>query len=220
MIKYLILAFFVFWNTIATAQTEMMIDTSENGEIITKISYKSFGRRGFGASPFYYKGSVFFYDRFEQGTFQLSDSKIQYKCPILFNLLTNELIAKTAEKDIVLQNVEFTLLNHHFIFINNAYYELIVDGPTKILKKYDCQIKPLSRGHGGIYSSGDGGFDGKIIRKELYFLKSGTQQPKAFMMDKKWVLAFINKDSTALRQAVVELNSETLEADLVKILKH
>lgn len=119
MKKYIALILvFVIQNGVS--QNEITVTTDENGERITKISNRQV-RKG---TTLYLKGDAFLFPKYEVGMFKLKGGK-EINCPMLFNLLTDEFIAKMGDEEIVFQHTDFELMNHPFISFKKKYYELL-----------------------------------------------------------------------------------------------
>lgn len=172
MRKFLLVALLIVLEQNISAQIRVVKD--ERGEIITEFEYLT-------QRVVRYRGSIFFKDSVELGTFSVAGGQELQK-PVLFDMLNQSFLAYMGDNFMPIKNTDLRLGNHHLEYIKGAYnhsryiyggyYETYYDAKVKILVKYGCFLKRYDKNSKENpppqFASS---YAGEVIQKKYYFLQ-------------------------------------------------
>jgi hypothetical protein len=190
---------------IAFAQEKIVVTTTEDGEWLTKV----FGRPGRSSHVFYCKGNPFLYPTYERGSFTI-DGGQTYACPVMFNLLINELLAQIADTTVVLRSKSFTLKDNLYVVMHDYCYQVLWKQNITLLRKFDVFIKPWW---------GPGRFDGEIFVGAKYYVLSEENKLRHIELTKSSLRKVMNlsKDDSLLATLPKEFDEQILIHFLEKL---
>lgn len=194
------------------AQTRVVRD--ESGAMITEVDYRT-------EKLLRYKGSVFFKDSVELGTFSVSGGQILQK-PVLLDVMNQSFLAEFDTRIVPLRNTDLQLGNHFFKNINDAYYETIYDAKIKVLVRYTCSLKNYDKGYkNGLPTQFNNDFAGEVEHKKHYFLLFPNEKLRAIILTNYSVTLAITKEYDGLLYHIQKRNKDinTLE-DVVELLEY
>jgi hypothetical protein len=209
---FLLIALLIVSGFNICAQTRVVRD--ESGAMVTEIDYRS-------ERMLRYKGSVFFKDSVELGTFTVASGQILQK-PVLFNVMNQSFLAEFDNKIVPLRNTDLQLGNRFFKNINDSYYETYYDAKIKILVKYTCSQKHYNKWHrDGIPTQFNNDFAGEIVHKKEYFLLFPNNKLRAINLTNYSVTLAIMKEYDGILYHIHQWKKDIrTEKDVIALLEY
>ena len=224
------LFFFLIINSINGVS--QLVTQNEKGQFVTTISVFHPGK--FAAIYTQkYAGSLYLENtQWHQGTLVYLSGEHQ-PIRLSLNLLNNELNGQFSDSsqfslkmvnEFYFEEKRFIVhMRHTLGLVEPIYCELLVDGPIRLLKSYQQQIKRIDRAGSSdrpqpeLISSNTFGLDGVLITTSSYYSQHLNELPKSIMPKRKVLLKLLS-DKPGLVNKLIDTNDLT-ESELIRLFQ-
>ncbi|AUD06794.1 hypothetical protein [Spirosoma pollinicola] len=177
--------------------TTFLVSTTYTGKAISTIRYLG--------SPFL--GT----NVWHQGSLQFRNGH-QLAGKLSYNLITGTIFFQTSDSletypvvpdEFILEGRKFIGISHNDLGIwQMAYYQVVYDGQTKLLRRYQERLQPISRSVYPMRMPSDEKFDGRYIISEEFYVKRVSNSPKLIQLTQE-----------SLRKALPDAPSDLLTSE-------
>lgn len=169
-------------------------------------------------------GSPYYNENWKSGMLILENKQEIPVDQLNYNVFENSLTYKEKNREYLLSTSievdKFSIGNDAFVYIETGnhkeIYQLLSDGPLKLLKKYYCKILMGTESKGVIAATND-----KYMVNDDYYFQFGQDQPEPFKTKKRDVFDLMEKQEDQVKDYMSKMNLNiNKEPDLVQLFDY